>query len=95
VPLVIGRCWLGVRKGIQPVKTEWRGTGMVICLERGADDLRMVPTDATATPSSLALVKSRMPAYPGCPGKRLLNGCSSSASSKGRRLSWPVWMVTY
>jgi len=39
------------------------------------------PADATATPSSLAPVKSRMvyllvPAYPGCPGKRQLNGCS-------------------
>ena len=36
------------------------------------------PADATATPSSLAPVKSRMvyisgAAYPGCPGKRSLN----------------------
>jgi len=28
---------LGSRKGIRPVKTEWWGAGMVICLERGAD----------------------------------------------------------
>jgi len=28
---------LGGRKGIQPVKTEWWGAGVVICLERGAD----------------------------------------------------------
>jgi len=28
---------LGGRKGIQPVKTEWLGAGMVICLEQGAD----------------------------------------------------------
>jgi len=28
---------LGSRKGIQPVKNEWWGTGVVICLERGAD----------------------------------------------------------
>jgi len=28
---------LGDRKGIQPVKTEWWGAGMVICLEQGAD----------------------------------------------------------
>jgi len=27
---------LGIRKGIQPVKTEWCGAGMVICLEWGA-----------------------------------------------------------
>ena len=34
---VLWHCWLGGRKGIRPVKTEWRGAGMVICLERGAD----------------------------------------------------------
>ena len=28
---------LGGRKGIHPVKTEWLGAGMVICLGRGAD----------------------------------------------------------
>jgi len=28
---------LGGRKGIQPVKTEWWGTGVVICLEHVAD----------------------------------------------------------
>jgi len=53
---------LGGRKGIQPVKTEWSGTVMVICLKRGANDLLFayVPADATTTPSSLAPVKSRM-----------------------------------
>jgi len=30
-------CWLGIRKGIWPVKTEWWGAGMVICLERVSD----------------------------------------------------------
>jgi len=28
---------LGGRKGIRPVKTEWWGAGVVICLEQGAD----------------------------------------------------------
>ena len=27
---------------VGPVKTEWRGNGMFICLERGANDLHMV-----------------------------------------------------
>jgi len=27
---------LGGRKGIRPVKAEWWGAGVVICLERGA-----------------------------------------------------------
>jgi len=30
-------CWLGGRKGIRPVKIEWWGAGMVICMGRGAD----------------------------------------------------------
>ena len=37
LPSVHWRCWLGGRKGIWPVKTQWWGAGVVICLERGAD----------------------------------------------------------
>ena len=37
LPSVLLRCWLGGRKGVWPVKTEWWGAGVVICLERGAD----------------------------------------------------------
>jgi len=33
---VLWRCWLGVRKSIRPVETEWWGVGVVICLERGS-----------------------------------------------------------
>jgi len=33
---------LGGKKGIQPVKTEWRGTDVVVCLKCGANDLHMV-----------------------------------------------------
>jgi len=36
-PSVLWRCWLGGRKGMQPVKTAWWGAGVVICLEQGAD----------------------------------------------------------
>jgi len=32
----------GVRKGIWPVKTEWWGTGIVICPEQGANNLHVV-----------------------------------------------------
>jgi len=42
IDIVRWRCWLGGRKCIRPVKTEWWGTGVVICLERGANDLHMV-----------------------------------------------------
>jgi len=34
---VLWRCWLGSRKGIRPVKTEWWGAGVVICLELCTD----------------------------------------------------------
>ena len=37
MPSVLWSCWLGGRKGIRPVKPEWWGAGMVICLERGSD----------------------------------------------------------
>jgi len=69
-PSVLWCCWLGGRKGIRPVKTEWWATGMVICLEWGANDLHMLQKN----PEWFTFL---VPAYPGCPGKRLLNGCSS------------------
>jgi len=37
VPSVLRRCWLGGRKGMWPVKTEWWRAGVVVCLEEGAD----------------------------------------------------------
>ena len=36
-PSVLWHCWLGSRKGIQPVKTEWWGAGVVVSLEQDAD----------------------------------------------------------
>jgi len=47
LPSVLSHCWLGGRKGIRPVKTEWWGAGTVICLERVAG--LHVPADASAT----------------------------------------------
>ena len=55
--------WLSGRASVRPVKKiEWLGVGMVICLEQYANDLHMVigPADVTATPSSLASLKSRL-----------------------------------
>jgi len=75
--------WLGVRKSIWPVKIEWCGDDVVICLEWGADCLRMVqlmplPVCHPRTPSSLVSFKSRLvlpvPAYTGCPGKEAIKG---------------------
>ena len=58
LPSVLWRCWLGGRKGIRPVKIEWWGVGVVICLERGAD-LHMAQL-MPLPPLSLASVKSRL-----------------------------------
>jgi len=44
---------LGGRKGIRPVKTEWWGAGVVICLEQGAD----LQTTAIVLPNLKKLVK--------------------------------------
>jgi len=46
---------------------------MVICLDQGANG----PAYATATPSSLASLQSRLvPAYPGCPEKEAVKRAS-------------------
>ena len=41
LPFLLWHCWLHARKSIQPVKIDWWGVGVVICLERGADCLHM------------------------------------------------------
>jgi len=79
VPSVLWRCWLGGRKGIRPVKTEWWGAGMVICLEWGADLLmaQLMPLSLTVSCFSKIqigftfLVLSHL----GSPGKGPVNGC--------------------
>ena len=76
-------CWLGGRKGIGPVKIwvvrYWHG----YLSGARCKWFAYGTADATATPSSLAPKNAEwftflVPAYPGCPGKRPLNGCSSS-----------------
>ena len=47
LPSVLWHCWFGGRKGIRPVKSEWWGAGVVICLEH-------------CHSPSLASVKSRL-----------------------------------
>jgi len=66
---------LGGRKGIWPVKTEWWGAGVVICLERGADCLHMaqlMPLPLTASCFSKIQIGFTflVPAHPGSPGQR-------------------------
>ena len=60
---------------------------MVICLEWGANDLHMVCL-MPLPPVISCFIKIQndsaflVPAYPGCPGKKLLHGCSRTLHSK-------------
>jgi len=86
---LLWRCWLDGRKGIQLVKTEWWGAGMVICLERDADlhiaQLMPLPlTISCSSKSGLVLPEWFCFSGAGLPrlsGKRPLNKRSSSSSS--------------
>jgi len=64
---------LGDRKGIRPVKNEWWGVGVVVCLERGADlhTAQLMPLSLTVSCSSKIQIGFTflVPAYPGYPGK--------------------------
>jgi len=65
---------LGDRKGIRPVKTEWLGAGMVICLERDADlhTAQLMPLPLTVSCFSEIQIGFTflVLAHPGNPGKR-------------------------
>ena len=65
---------LGSRKGIQHVKNEWWGVGMVICLEQGADlhMAQLMPLPLTVSYFSKIQIGFTflVPAHPGSPGQR-------------------------
>jgi len=74
---VLWRCWLGVRKGIQPVKKlQWWGSGVVICLERGADlrSAQLIPLPLTVSCFGKIQIGFTflvgLLAYPGSPEQR-------------------------
>jgi len=79
---------LGGRKGIQPLKTEWRGAGVVICLQQGADlhMAQLMPLPLTVSCSSkiqigfIFLVPADL-GSPLVPEKGPLNGCVCVASA--------------
>ena len=61
------------RKAIRPVKTEWWGAGVVICLEQGADlhMVELMPLPLTVSCCSKIQVGFTflVPAHPGSPGQ--------------------------
>jgi len=61
------------RKGIRPVKTEWWGAGVVVCLEQGADlhMAQLMPLPLTVSCFSKIQIGFTflVPAHLGSPGK--------------------------
>jgi len=74
IPSVLWHCWLGGRKGVRPVKNWVVGTGMVICLEWGADlhTAQLMPLPLTVSCFSKIQIGFifLVLAYPGSPGQR-------------------------
>jgi len=77
LPSVLWQCWLGIRKSICPLKIEWWGVGLVICLERGADCFCIWSSWCHCIPKPHYLLLHLkpdwltflVPVYRGCPGK--------------------------
>jgi len=67
---------LGGWKGIQPVKTEWWGAGVVISLERGADLHMAQPMPLPLTVSCFSKIQIGFTflvlAHPGSPGQKAI-----------------------
>ena len=78
---------VGRRKGIWPVKTEWWGAGVFICLETCADlhMAQLMPLPLTV--SCFSIIQTGftflVPAHLGSPEKGPLNGCVLSLSKIG------------
>ena len=74
MPSVLWRCWLGGRKGIRPVKNEWWGAGMVMCLEGDADlhmaQVMPMPLIVSCFSKIQIGFTFLIPAHLGSPGKR-------------------------
>ena len=74
---MLWRCWLGSRKGIRPVKTEWWGTAVVICLLWGADlhmaQLMSLPLTVSCFSKIQIGFTFLVPAHLGSPGQRAVN----------------------
>jgi len=74
---------LGGRNGIQPVKTEWWGAGVVICLERGADLhlAQLMPLPLTVSRFSKIQIGFTflVLAYPGSLGQRAVKPARARA----------------
>ena len=71
---MLWHCWLGGRKGIRPVKNDWWGAGVCICLERCADlhmaQLMPLPLTVSCFSKIQIVFIFLVPAHLGGPGQR-------------------------
>ena len=92
LPSVLWRCWLGGRKGIRSVKTEWWGAGVVICLERGADlhmaQLMSLPLTISCFSKIQIGFTFLVPAHPGSPGQRAVKRVCVRQACVLRKPTW-------
>jgi len=89
---VLRRCWIGGRKGIRPVKTEWLGAGVVIYLERGVDlhIAQLMPLPLTVSCFSKIQIDFTflVPAHLGSPGQRANKQLCVCALADGNQCIW-------
>ena len=96
VPSVLWRCWLGGRKGIRPVKKQWWGAGVVICLEQGADlhMAQLIPLPLTVSCFSKIQIcfTFLVPAHLGSPGKRAVKRVCVCVLLLMPLVLWRCWL---
>jgi len=84
LPSVLWRCWLGVRKSIRPVKTEWWGAGrlsvwsklQMICIWSSWCQCHPIISSFIKIQTGLTFL---VPAYPSCRGKEAIKRVSLRA----------------
>jgi len=86
---VLRRCWLGGRKGVRPVKTEWWRAGVVICMEQGADlhMAQLIPLPLTVSCFSKIQIGFTflVSAHPGSPRQRAVKRMCLCVGFLGRQ----------
>ena len=86
---VLRRCWLGDRKGVRPVKTEWWRAGVVICMEQGAElhMAQLIPLPLTVSCFSKIQIGFTflVSAHPGSPRQRAVKRMCLCVGFLGRQ----------
>jgi len=88
---------LGGRKGIRPVKTEWWGAGVVVCLEQGADLQMAQLMPLPLTVSCFSEIAIGLPFWYRLtrvvPEKGQLNGCVCLYNKKKLQFAIHIYVI--